>query len=150
MFINNFIYFSIKFWNYLNDTYVNKNLIYDVNFIYYLLYKFVTNYSKYFNEIDYLFLLVTIVYQSLYNLQLMEIILFFNFRVEILLIIGSRLQGYITTVMQPINVYPSILTKFFRSVLQLQLRLLFPPVLLISVNLFASMSRKSSSLIHRV
>lgn len=34
VFINNFIYFSIKFWNYLNDTYVNKNLIYDVNLLF--------------------------------------------------------------------------------------------------------------------
>lgn len=34
IFINNFIYFSFKFWNYLNDTYVNKNLIYDVNLLF--------------------------------------------------------------------------------------------------------------------
>lgn len=69
MFINNFIYFSIKFWNYLNDTYVNKNLIYDVNFIYYLLYKFVTNYSKYFNEID--LKLLTFISTCYYSLSIL-------------------------------------------------------------------------------
>lgn len=69
VFINNFIYFSIKFWNYLNDTYVNKNLIYDVNFIYYLLYKFVTNYSKYFNEID--LKLLTFISTCYYSLSIL-------------------------------------------------------------------------------